>query len=158
MNSYKHTQIGYLMIVVLIIVATTLTWSQIVVRNEPPSADSGANFLMTMLSLLIIIILLSFTTLTTYIDEKYLHVKFGFGIFKKKFLLDEIATVNQVTNHWYYGWGIRMWWRPKMRIYNVSGLKAVEITLKNGEIYRIGTDTPEELEMALKQIINSPIK
>ncbi len=47
---------------------------------------------------------------------------------------------------WYYGWGIRGWLWPKMWIYNVSGFDAVEIKLKNGKMYRIGTDEPKKLE------------
>ena len=42
-----------------------------------------------------------------------------------------------------------------MWIYNVSGFDAVEITMKNGKVYRIGTDVPEEIETAIKQSINS---
>ena len=41
-----------------------------------------------------------------------------------------------------------------MWIYNVSGFDAVEIILKNGKIYRIGTDVPSELEAAIKQAIS----
>jgi hypothetical protein len=41
-----------------------------------------------------------------------------------------------------------------MWIYNVSGFDAVEITLKNGNTYRIGTDEPKELEQAILQSIN----
>ena len=40
-----------------------------------------------------------------------------------------------------------------MWIYNVSGFDAVEIIMKNGKIYRIGTDVPEELEAAIRQVI-----
>jgi hypothetical protein len=38
-----------------------------------------------------------------------------------------------------------------MWIYNVSGFDAVEITMKNGKIYRIGTDEPLKLEQAISQ-------
>ena len=42
-----------------------------------------------------------------------------------------------------------------MWVYNVSGFDAVEITLKDIRVYRIGTDRPDELEMAIKQSISS---
>ena len=154
MTSYKHTQIGYLMIIVTLAVLVLFTWAQITVRSEPPSVDSGANFLVTAIMVLVLLSLSSVTTLTTSIDDKYLRVKFGYGIFKKSFLLSEIASAKQVKNHWYYGWGIRFWFWPRMCIYNVSGFDAVEIVTKNGKIYRIGTDVPSELETAIKQAIN----
>jgi hypothetical protein len=53
-----------------------------------------------------------------------------------------------VRNCWWYGWGIRR--GPDFRLYNVSGLDAVELRLKSGEVRRIGTDDPLALAAALK--------
>ena len=155
MTSYKHTQIGYLMLVVTLVVLAFFAWAQITARLEPPSVDSGTNFLVTFIMALILFILSSFTTLTTSLDENYLRVKFGYGVFARKFALNQIASVKTVKNHWYYGWGMRVWFWPYMWIYNVSGFNAVEIIMKNGKIYRIGTDAPRELETAIKQAANS---
>lgn len=154
MTSYKHTQIGYLMIIVTLAVLVLFAWAQYTVRSEPPSIDSGADFLVTSIMVLILFTLSSVTTLTVSIDEKYIGVKFGYGLFRKKFLLSEIASVKQAKNHWYYGWGLRVWFWPHMCIYNVSGFDAVEIIMRNGKIYRIGTDVPSELESAIKQAIH----
>ncbi|MHB8904119.1 MAG: hypothetical protein ACYC40_03395 [Patescibacteria group bacterium] len=155
MTTYKHTQIGYLMLVVTLAVLALFTWVQITAKAEPPSVDSGTNFLITTIMVLILFILASFVALTTSIDENYLRIKFGYGIFRKKFLLTEIAITKQVKNHWYYGWGMRVWFWPYMWIYNVSGFKAVEIILKNGKVYRLGTDAPQELETAIKRALSS---
>lgn len=153
MTLYKHTQIGYLMLIITSAVLVFFVLAYITARAEPPSVDSGTNFLVSFVMLLFLFILASFSTLTTIVDSKYFRIKFGFGIFRKKFLLTEIVSIRQVKNHWYYGWGIRLWLWPKMWIYNVSGFDAVEIIMKNGKVYRIGTDTPGELEKAIKQII-----
>ncbi|MDO8591084.1 MAG: hypothetical protein Q7R65_03860, partial [bacterium] len=114
----------------------------------------GTNFAVTAIMALILFILASFATLTVSIDENYIRVKFGYGIFRKKFPLNEIISAKTVKNHWYFGWGIRLWLWPYMWIYNVSGFGAVEIIMKNVKIYRIGTDVPVELETAIKQNIN----
>jgi hypothetical protein len=153
MTSYKHTQIGYLMLVVTLVVLVFFTRAYITARAEPPSVDSGTNLLVTSVMALILFILASFATLTVSIDEKYLNIKFSYGIFRKKFPLNEIVSAKIVKNHWYYGWGIRVLFWPYMWIYNVSGFDAVEIILKNGKIYRIGTDDPSELEDAIKRTI-----
>jgi len=92
-------------------------------------------------------------TLKVTIDEQQLRVKFGYGIFRKRFLLKEIDSVKIVKNHWYYGWGIRFWLWPRMWIFNVSGFEAVELKMKNGKTYRIGTDEAEALESAIRQSI-----
>lgn len=154
MKNYKHTQIGYLMIFVTIIVTVLFAWLQITARVEPPSYDSGTNFAFTAIMALVVLILASFSTLTVTIDEQLIGIRFGWGIFYKKFLLNEIATVSKVKNRWYYGWGVRFWFWPRMCIYNVSGFDVVEITMKDGKIYRIGTDEPEKLEMAIKSNIS----
>jgi len=153
MIRYKHTQIGYLMLVVTLAVVALFVWVYVTAASEPPSVDSGPNFAVSAIMVLIVCVLASFTTLTVMIDEKYLHITFGYGIFRKKFALNEIASVRTAKNHWYYGWGIKLWLWPKMWIYSVSGFKAVEITLTNGRVYRIGTDVPEQLETTITQSI-----
>ncbi len=155
MTTYKHTQIGYLMLVVALAALALFAWMYIAARAEPPSYYSGTNFLVTFIMALVLFILASFATLTTSIDKNCLLIKFGYGIFRKKFLLSDIVSAKQVKNHWYYGWGIRLWLWPKMWIYNVSGFNAIEIIMRNGKVYRIGTDVPEELEAAIKQAINT---
>lgn len=154
MISYKHTQIGYLMLIVELAVLALFTWAYITARAEPPSYYSGTNFAFSTIMVLILFILASFTTLAVSIDKNYLRIKFGYGIFTRKFSLNQIASVQAVRNRWYYGWGIRVWFWPYMWIYNVSGFAAVEIIMKNGKVCRIGTDVPEELENAIKKVIN----
>ena len=154
MTTYKHTQIGYLMLVVTLAVLILFAWVYITASAEPPSVDSGPNFAVTATMAFILFILASFTTLTASIDENCLRIKFSYGIFARKFALDQIASVQAVKNHWYYGWGIKVWFWPYMWIYNVSGFDAVEIIMKNRKIYRIGTDELEKLEIAIKQAMN----
>lgn len=151
--NYKHTQIGYLMIIVTLAVLALFTWAYITTAAEVPSQDSGNNFLMTSTMTMIIFILISFVSLQVCIDKKYIYIKFGYGIFQKKISLNEIISAKTVKNHWWYGWGIRGWLWPKMWIYNVSGFDAVEIELKNGKKYRIGTNEPKKLEERLLHAI-----
>jgi hypothetical protein len=147
--NYKHSQFSYLMLVVTLVVFFLFAWVYITASAEPVSADSGPNFAITSIMAFILFILASFVTLQVIIDGEYLRIKFGFGIFQKKFSLNEIMSVKTVKNHWYYGWGIRIWLWPKMWIYNVSGFDAVEIKLKDGKTYRIGTDEPKKLEQTI---------
>ena len=134
------------MLVVTLIVLAFFAWAHIAALAEPPSYDSGPNFAVTTVMVLILSILASFVSLRVIVDGTYLRIKFGYGIYQKKFSLNNIVSAKTVKNHWYYGWGIRVWFWPKMWIYNVSGFDAVEIKLKNGKTYRIGTDEPKKLE------------
>ncbi|NPE30088.1 hypothetical protein HNV12_19470 [Methanococcoides sp. SA1] len=143
--NYEHTQTGYLIIVVLI--ALVLLFGSIL-------SATGFEPIIFAIMLLSLLILISFMTLKVMIDENYLRIKFGYGLFRKSFPLTETVSARAVRNHWYYGWGIRLWLWPKMLIFNVSGLDAVEIRMVNGKIYRIGTDEPKELESAILQVID----
>lgn len=148
---YKHTQIGYLVIIIIFVVVVFFAWVYIAASNEPTSVDSGSNFLVSAVMVLALSFLASFTYLRVSVDEECVSVIFGYGIYRKRFPLRDIASVRAVKNHWYYGWGIKWWPSPKMWIYSVSGLDAVEVMLNNGKRYRIGTDEPKELEEAIKQ-------
>jgi hypothetical protein len=146
---YSHTQYSFFMILVTLSAGTFFTWVYLSALAEPPSYDSGPNLAVNSVMLLILYVLESFVSLRVRIDEKYLSIKYGLGLYQKKFILNDITSVEQVRNRWYQGWGIRIWFRPRMWMYTVSGFDAVEIQLKNGNIYRIGTDEPELLTQKL---------
>lgn len=142
MKMYKHTQIGYLLIIALIIPLLILFFAM--------SITEFTKILPIVFSTLLIALAL-FYSLTVEIDKTRLIVKFGFGIISKKFILKDIESYHVVKNPWYYGWGIRL--TPYGWLYNVSGLSAVEIQMKNGKKYRIGTDKPKSLKQAITQAI-----
>lgn len=137
---YKHTQRGYLIYFALFFVI--LLFGIVLSQTE-------FNIAILAFMFLIVLLLASFSTLNVSVDESYLRIKFGWGIYLKSFLLKEIVSAKAVKNHWYYGWGIRFWFWPRMCIYNVSGFDAVEIKLKDNRIFRIGTDEPRELERVI---------
>ncbi len=141
---YKHTQKGYLIIWISIFLAVYFGFIL---------TQTGSDSKIIIIMVLVLLILASFFTLNVTIDETNLKIKFGYGIVKKKFLLNEIVSVKTVKNHWYYGWGIRYWFWPKMRIFNISGFDAVEIKMTDNKVYRIGTDEPQKLEQAILEVI-----
>lgn len=147
--NYKHTQIGYSIVVVALAVLALFVWMYITASAEPESVNAGTNFAITAIMVLILFVIASFVTLQVIIDERYLWIKFGYGLYQKKFLLSDIVYAKIVKNHRYHGWGIKLCLWPKMWIYSVSGFDAVEIKLKNGKIYRIGTDEPKKLEQKI---------
>lgn len=140
--TYKHTQVGYLIIIALIIPLLILLFTMVIHEFTPILLIGFFVFLA---------FLILFPSLTVEIDETRLIAKFGFGIINKKFILKDIDSCHTVKNPWYYGWGIRT--TPHGWLYNISGLSAVEIQMKNGKKYRIGTDEPKSLEYAITQAI-----
>lgn len=147
--SYVRTQYNYLTLLLTLAAGTFFTWVYLSALAEPPSYDSGPNFLMTSIMVLIVGFLYTISTLRIVIDECYLRLRMGFGLFRKKFALCEITSVQVVRIPWYYGQGIRKWFWPGMWLYSVRGSEAVEIILKNGKKYHIGTAEPEVLAQKL---------
>lgn len=142
MKRYTHTQTGYLLIVALgsAVILIALLW-----------ALYEFNWIGFAVLIILAICLVLFATLTVEIDEDTIEVRFGPGIIRKKFPLQDIESCRAVKNHWYYGWGIR--WTPYGWMFNVSGLHAVELLRKNGKKFRVGTDDPEGLAKAIQQAL-----
>lgn len=140
---YQHTQIGYLVIIALSIPLLILLF----VIGVYEFTSIPLIILLFVLSLCLVL----FPSLTVEIDKTRLIAKFGFGVINKQFILKDIESCRVVKNPWYYGWGIH--WTPHGWLYNISSLSAVEIQMKNGKKYRIGTDEPKNLERAITRAI-----
>jgi len=140
---YHHTQKGKLiriimaiLIVICIVIAGANGW------NAPIGFSLyGLVFILSMLTWLL-------GSLTVEVGGEELRHYFGPGFWKKSYLLSDIESVKQVRNSWLFGWGIRL--TPHGWLYNVSGLDAVEINLRSGRKFRIGTDDPANLLTALQ--------
>ena len=140
---YEHTQVGYIIIAAM---AAVMVLIGIVL------AKAGINWIAIGVLIIIAVALVLFSSLTVVIWEEELEVRFGPGPIRKRFKLNEIESCKVVKNRWYYGWGIRL--TPHGVLYNVPGLYAVEIKLITGKKYRIGTDVPQELEVAIQQALS----
>ncbi len=141
---YEHTQVGYLIIAVM---AAVMVMIGIIL------AKAGINWIAIGVLIIIALALILFSSLTVVIWEEELEVRFGPGPIRKRFKLNEIESCKVVKNHWYYGWGIRL--TPHGWLYNVSGFYAVEIMLRTGKKYRIGTNVPQELEAAIGKALSN---
>jgi hypothetical protein len=93
---------------------------------------------------LFVLALILLGVLTVEVGDEFVEVRFGPGVIKKKWRLADVLSCQRVRNHWWYGWGIHWIGRNKW-LFNVSGLDAVELSMKDGKTYRVGTDEPEKL-------------
>jgi hypothetical protein len=104
------------------------------------------------LALTMVICLLIFYKLTIYLSDTSISFKLGIGLITRKYLIAEIQSCKAVRNDPLSGIGIRM--IPGGWLYNVSGLRAVELTFKNKKSkVRIGTDKPDEITEILSKMI-----
>ena len=137
--SYRHTQRGTTILVTCLlagVLSVGILWR----AGQWPQAIALA-VLMGAVAVL-------FSSLTVEVSDHELRWYFGPGLWTYRVPLDAIKQVTVVRNHWWNGWGIRI--GPGLRLYNVSGLDAVELSLGAEDVRRrIGTDDPEGLAAAL---------
>ncbi|MCX6338981.1 MAG: hypothetical protein NTX71_03570 [Candidatus Aureabacteria bacterium] len=108
----------------------------------------GYNTVALIVCLILAIALALMYSLTVEIGDDALKVRYGHGLIRKTIPLSAIDSCRMVRYPWYFGWGLR--WMPCGWLFRVSGLAAVELGMKNGRRYGIGSDEPEELERAIK--------
>jgi hypothetical protein len=141
MKNYRHTQFGSAIVlgigaIALAMVLAAAFWPHLAVNLLFGAAVLGVSLVL-------------FSTLTIAIEDGMLRASLGPGLVRKKVRLAEIACVRPVPFRWWYGWGIHL--TPHGWLYNVSGWKAVEITLRNGRRFCLGTDEPENLLKAIQE-------
>lgn len=136
---YKHTQVGYLVVILLLFIAGAI-FTGISISGEP--VEIGFSIFVIMIGMLAL-----FSTLTVTVTREHLRLYFGVGLIRKKFAIKDILSYRKVRNKVWWGFGIRL--TPHGWMYNISGLDAIELTLSNGKTVRVGTDQQKELMRAL---------
>ncbi len=146
MTAYERKQPGKLIRWTLILTIVVFLIFMTVARIW--THPIGIQLIPIVALLILIACAFLFDSLTVRITGSHLSVHFGPGIIRKIFELKEIEAAEIVRNEWWYGWGVRL--TPHGWMYNVSGLDAVQITLRDGRRFRIGTDQPLELHSAIQ--------
>jgi len=127
----KKTQTGWVFFVVVAIIIGVVSFQ---------SPDLSATIILYGVSILLLML---FYKLTITITDEFISFSFGIGLIQRKYRLEDVQSCKS-KKYFPFGWGIR--WRPGVIIYNVSGNKAIELSLKNKKRkVWIGTDDPEEL-------------
>jgi hypothetical protein len=135
---YQHTQTGYQMLAVSLALASLI------------ALRAGSVLVFGLMGLVMLVAGSLFGTLTTSIDDSAVSCRFGpLGWIHERFALADIVTARAVRNSPAYGWGMR--YIRHGRLWNVWGLDAVQLQLRNGTRFRIGTDEPQALLTALQQ-------
>ena len=137
-TTYKHTQFGRLNVLLL-----SLTAALIVVVAG--AVDQTVIAFITVGLYLIILAL--FYALTIEVSAGRLTWWFGIGLIRKSHPLAEIESVTEVTSPWYYFWGIKT--MPDGWVYSIGPGPTLEIVLKSGKKFRLGTNQPQALKNAI---------
>jgi hypothetical protein len=137
---YKRTQIGHVVIWAVLVIS-------VVVAIGTISQPSRSHEISVVISLLLLVTIPLFCNLRIEIDDQTLLASFGIGAIRKKCRSPDYRmrtnpdplVVRLGNSPDPYGW-----------LYNVSGLDAVAITLRNGRKFAFGTDDPHGLVAAIR--------
>jgi hypothetical protein len=148
--SYKHTQTGWLTLMVCGALLPFFVITAVITPDAPVRT-----FMLFVTAPILAVVIILFGSLTVAVDDAAITMRFGPGLIRKKIKLDDVAACEPVKNRWWWGWGIQL--IPGGWLYNVSGLDAVELKLKNGRVCRIGTDEPQILNEFIQAKLNQPL-
>lgn len=141
---YSHTQIGYAMVALLTLGTFCATFWMIYL---------GFTWIGFVILVVLDVSLILFSTLTVEINEGTLDIRIGPGILHKKFNLNDVRECFIPHSLFHPTLGERM--MPDGWLYNLSGTHAVELKMKNGRYYRIGTDVPNELADQIRKSLTT---
>lgn len=132
---YHNTQIG--IVIIIIMLSVILLFNYLVKTLNP----WPVNIILGVIAFL-------FSSMTINIKGKKLTWYFGPKFWKNEILLSDIRGLEVVRMNFFDGLGIRQ--TSDGMLYNVSGLDAVEIKLRNKSIF-LGTNEPYELFHAINK-------
>jgi hypothetical protein len=150
MESKKYTQFGTLTLA--IILPLLFVFIGLLINSVLSSSQERFVYLLLVFTFLICLLLMY--KLVIVINNTHITFKLGIGFIGKSYKISEITSCKPVRNSFIYGWGIHL--IPKGWLYNVSGLKAIELRFKNSnKVVRIGTNQPDEIAGVIKELIGS---
>jgi lipid-A-disaccharide synthase-like uncharacterized protein len=137
---YRTKQIGWVIIILVMLVMIGQLILVMILEDNDQEVKPYIYLTIAVFGAL----LLLFYRLETVIDQTEIRISFGIGLIKKKIALGEIEQTEAVRNTFWYGWGIRL--TPHGWMWNIAGYDAVQLTLKSGKKFRIGTDNAQLLK------------
>lgn len=138
MNRYAHTQTGVVMIVQG---STSLAMNVMAIKRKGTTLGRWLALALSVATLAV------FSRLNVVVDDEAVEVFFWPRRIGRRVPLSAVESCTVVRNPWYWGWGIRL--IPGGWLFNVQGLRGVELALTGGGRVRIGTDEPETLAAAV---------
>lgn len=125
------------------------------VGNSP--APNGV-MIAVILGLGVVLWILFSLKMEVWIDQQGLHYRFFPMILKRKLISREEILRFEIRKYKplleYGGWGIRKGlWNKRGRAYCVEGNTGLQLYLKNGKKVLFGTQRPQAMEYAMKEMI-----
>jgi hypothetical protein len=131
---YEHRQVGWITVIALFAIAVLICVAAAI------SAPSERTLSYSLVPIVLVVAAL-FSTLTVRVTDKRMMWYFGVTGIGRSVALTEIASIRAIKTSILEGWGIHLTWHGW--VWNVSGFNAVQIILRSGTRFAVGTPNPQ---------------
>lgn len=131
---YEHRQVGWLTVIFLFAIAVLICIAAAI------SAPSERTISYSLVPILFVVAAL-FSTLTVRVTERHITWFFGVSGIGRRIPLAQIISIRPIKTSILEGWGIHLTWHGW--VWNVSGFNAVQIVLRSGTRFAVGTPEPQ---------------
>ncbi|MGH7328650.1 MAG: hypothetical protein ACREJX_09905 [Polyangiaceae bacterium] len=146
---YEHRQIGWVTIVVIVGVIAALSVA-LAISERNGEQQRAFNVVIIVVAVIGAI----FSSLTIRITDRSMAWWFGVPMIGRQIRLDEVESIGPTRTNIMEGWGIHLtWWHGW--VWNVSGFNAVQIKLRSGMRFAVGTPEPQAVVEAVERASGS---
>jgi hypothetical protein len=131
---YEHRQVGWITVIALFAIAVLICVAAAI------SAPSERTLSYSLVPIMLVVAAL-FSTLTVRVTDKRVMWYFGVSGIGRSVALTEITSIRAIKTSILEGWGIHLTWHGW--VWNVSGFNAVQIILRSGTRFAVGTPDPQ---------------
>lgn len=150
MKHFSETQIGWWLVVPIMVVAAGFTLLYAFQWGNHPLDQTTYLVFMTLFG----VVLALFATMRTTVDAEAVVVMYGVGIIRRRIPVEAIASVRILpAMPFVVGYGLRL--TADGVILNIQPSALVGCTLRSGQVVRIGTRQPEALAQRLASTVKA---
>lgn len=131
---YEHRQVGWLTVSALFAIA-------ILICVAAAISDPSERTLSYSLVPILMVVAALFSTLTVRVTDQRIMWFFGVPGIGRSVPLKQIASIRPIKTTIWEGWGIHLTWHGW--VWNVAGFNAVQIILRSGTRFAVGTPEPQ---------------
>ncbi len=147
--AYRHTQIGWAMIVILGVIIAILA-------GAATASGGFASVVVLSVVVLLAVCLVLFISQTVIVDDEHIELRMGPGLIRRRIPVAEVESVDRERLPWWaVAYGIRMSVDGKRQLWRVSGSDTVDLRLSDERRLLITTDEPDALTTVIRSAVEA---
>ncbi len=147
--AYRHTQIGWTMILILGVIIAVLA-------GAATASGGFASVVVLSVIVLLAVCLVLFISQTVIVDDEHIELRMGPGLIHRSVPIADVEAVDRERLPWWaIAYGIRMSVDGRRQLWRVSGSDTVDLRLSGERRLLITTDEPDALATVIRSAVES---